>query len=89
MKSIENEIKSILKSQLLDPNNLIEFMSLENLIQMRKVAEITLSNTLDDFSKVQSKDVKSIIFEDYQKISSNVKTIRYAIRFYGFGFSSN
>ena len=89
MKSIENEIKSILKRQVLDPNNLIEFMSLENLIQMRKVAEITLSNTLDDFTKVQSKDVKSIIFEDYQKISNNVKTIRYAIRFYGFGFSSN
>jgi hypothetical protein len=89
MKSIENEIKSILKSQVLDPNNLIEFMSLENLIQMRKVSEITLSNTLDDISKVQSKDVKSIIFEDYQKISNNVKVIRYAIRFYGFGFSSN
>lgn len=89
MKLIVEEMKKVMKNQELDANLLIEIIALQNLHQMIIVGENLRINLINDYEIVRSQFVKSLLLEEYQRINRNIKAVRHAIKFYGFGFSLN
>jgi len=89
MVLVAEEVKKAMKNTELDANTLLVVMDRQNLNHMIKIGENLRLSLMDDYGVVQSPRVKEIILEDYQRINKNIKAVKFAIRFFGFGFGLN